>query len=181
MHNVSRPVNRVYSITVTIVFYLVFTVINYFGLHVFHTWGVLSTHFTSFLANIALTVVIVASVFYFRDRFFMWASLVVIGRLLDSATTYYALQFPFFYESNPFIAGILDKPQYVFLLNMVVGVADGIYVATFMTLRPDPRYKLKYLVSLVLRVTSLNILLSSWYPVINNFLAIIYSFLVQWL
>jgi hypothetical protein len=181
MHNVSRPVNRVYSITVTIVFYLVFTVINYFGLHVFHTWGVLSTHSTSFMANIALTVVIVVSVLYFRDKFFTWASLDVIGRLLDSATTYYALQFPFFYESNPFIASILDKPQYVFLLNMAVGVAGGIYVATFMTLRPDPRDKLKYFVSLVLKVTSLNVLLSSWQPVINNILTIIYTFLTLWL
>jgi hypothetical protein len=175
---VSRPVNRAYSITVTIVFYLVYTVTNYFSLHVFHLWGVLSTHSTSFLANIALTVMIVASVFYFRDKFFTWTSLTVIGRLLDSATTYYALQFPFFYEANPLIAGILDKPQYVFLLNMAVGVAGGIYVATFMTMRPDPRDKLKYFIVLVLRVTSLNVLFSSWHPVINNILTIIYSFLV---
>jgi hypothetical protein len=173
--------SRIYSVVVTIMFYLAFTVVNYFCLHVFNTWGILSTHSMSYTANIALTVIIIASIFYFRDRFFTWASLFVVGRLLDSATTYYALQFPFFYESNLFIAGILDKPQYVFLLNMAVGVPGGIYVAAFMTQRPDPRDKAKYLVSLVRKATSLNVLLASWLPVINNLLAITYSFLAMWL
>jgi hypothetical protein len=159
-------------------FYLVFTIINYFSIYVFHMWGVLSTYSSTFIVNLTLTAITLASVFYFRNAFFTWASLVVIGRLLDSVTTYYALQFPFFYEANAFIAGLLDKPQYIFLINMAVGVSGGMYVATFMTMRPDPRNKLKYYIVLLLKITSLNVLFSSWQPVISNILVILYTFLV---
>jgi len=169
--------NRVYSAVTTLMFYLVFTVINYFSLYVFHMWGALSTYSSTFIVNLTLTAITLVSVFYFRNAFFTWTSLVVIGRLLDSVTTYYALQFPYFYEANTFIAGLLDKPQYVFLLNMTVGVSGGIYVATFMTTRLDPRNKLKYYIVLLLKITSLNVLLSSWQPVINNILTILHTFL----
>jgi hypothetical protein len=128
--------------------------------------------------NLTLTAITIASVFYFRDAFFTWASLVIIGRLLDSTTTYYALQFPYFYEANTLIAGLLDKPQYVFLLNMTVGMAGGIYVATVMTIHPSTRSNLKRYMVLLLKITSLNVLFSSWQPVISNILTILYTFLV---
>ena len=173
----AEPGNRVYSAITTLMFYLVFTIINYFSIYVFHVWGALSTYSSTFIVNLTFTAITLASVFYFRNAFFTWTSLVVIGRLLDSATTYYALQFPYFYEANTLIAGLLDKPHYVFLLNMAVGVSGGIYVATFMTIRPDTRNKLKYYIVLLLKITSLNVLLSSWQPVINNILTILHTFL----